>query len=66
MERIFYFSGRAKNLLPTLDYHMNINIPKVTPPEPYEPRSATCPNHWFNMIVDGRCEECIIKGKANF
>lgn len=43
-----------------------MDIPKVKRPDVYEPRSAACRDHWTSMIIYGRCDMCIGRGKANF
>jgi len=60
--RIFYFSGFAKNLLPTLRNRIDINIPKVARPD----EVSTChdQNHFTNVLLEGSCPTC--KGKGYF
>lgn len=58
----FHFQGRAKNLLPTIENRISINIPKVARPD----EVSTChdQNHFTNVLLEGQCSTC--KGTGYF
>lgn len=33
-----------------------MRLVKVKHPEVFEPISATCPNHWMSVIIEGKCD----------